>query len=107
MSKKIVTFIEDVEGRDSITHGGVVFVPHQPVALDSDEVELFPWFEGNSSFTVEDAKDETTENQNLDHDADAGASDSGADKGTREIVEEKPAVKVTAPKRGRRKAATK
>jgi hypothetical protein len=53
-----VTFIEPVEGRDTITHGGVSFPVGKAVLVDSTLHDMSPWFEGNSSFEVEAVKAE-------------------------------------------------
>ena len=105
MSKKKITFIAEAEDGVPITHGGVVFVPGQPVTVDADEVQLSPFFLGNPSFTVEDAN-ETTENQPVGNDDHAGAGDRGVSQNADQKREERPAAKVTAT-RSRRKAVAK
>lgn len=106
MSKYLVTFIEEIEGRDTVTHGGVSFAPGKSVELDSNEVEISPWFEGNRSFTVEEIKNEATEDKNLDDNAAENRSDSGGSEGASQD-DEKPTEVVKPVKRVRRKAATK
>lgn len=65
MSIKLISFIGDMGDRDSITQNGVVFHKDEKVEVDSDQVDLSPWFAGNSSFLIEDAPsdsdDEATE----------------------------------------------
>lgn len=55
-----VKFIESVEGRDTISHGGVSFPVGKAVTIDSEKVEMAPWFIGNRSFHVEEMTDEPT-----------------------------------------------
>lgn len=101
--KKKVTFVEQIEGRDTITHNGVTFSPNQAVVLDPSVTEMSPWFIGNRSFIVEDY-DEATETANR---SENGSSDAGADRageGASEVVEE---TTVTKPKRVRKKVAAK
>lgn len=95
-----VKFIENIEGRDSITHGGVSFPIGEAVTIDSEKVEMSPWFEGNSSFTIEDIADETTEDKPVDDDATEDRSDSGANEGAGED-DQVNAVKVK-PTRSRK-----
>lgn len=107
MSKYQVTFIDKVEGRDTITHGGVSFPIGEAVTIDSDDVEMSPWFIGNRSFNVEEVSGETAKNQDQHDDASENRSDSGGSEDARE-VDQKPAVEVIpAAKRARKKVASK
>ena len=104
-----VKFNEEVD--NEIIQGGVSFSSNKPVILDSDKVEMFPWFLGNPTFTCEEIKDEATKVQSDTSDAttanDAGSA--GEDvAGDDEAVDSDEEVAPTpAPKRARRKAASK
>lgn len=100
MSKYLVTFIENIEGRDSISHGGVLFPIGKAVELDSDKVAMSPWFEGNSSFRIEEKGDETSQNQRND------AAENAGDRGAGEVAgEDAEKLEVKPAKRTRKKVA--
>lgn len=97
-----VKFIENIEGRDSITHGGVSFPIGEAVTIDSEKVELSPWFVGNPFFEIEEIDNETTETVN--DDATENRSDSGASEGAGEDDQVNAAkVKPTRPRKAVRK----
>ena len=102
MSKYQVTFIDTVEGRDTITHGGVSFPMGKAVTIDSDDVEMSPWFIGNRSFKVEEVSGETAENQNQHGDATESRRDNGAGEGAGEATQKH---EVKPAKRTRKKVA--
>lgn len=92
-----ITFNETVEDRDNVTHGGVTFHKNEATEVDSNEVELSPWFLGNPSFAVEAIEDEADDHFATD-DSDT-ASETAA-------VEDKEVAKLVT-KRTRKKVATK
>lgn len=102
-----VKFIEKVEGRDTITHGGVSFPIGKAITIDSEKVEMAPWFIGNRSFTVEEMADETTENQNQHDDASENRSDSSGSEDAGQIAEKSADEVKPVTKRVRKKAAAK
>lgn len=75
---KNITCIVDFD--DTLTHGGVTFTKDRPFeVVDTSKVEVYPFFEGNPSFVVEDAEDETTETENQHDDDAAVGADSGSE----------------------------
>lgn len=106
MSKYQVTFIDKVEGRDTITHGGVSFPIGEAVTIDSDDVEMSPWFIGNRSFNVEEISGETAKNQAQHDDISENLGDSGGSEDAGEVYQE-PAFEVTLAAKRTRKVASK
>jgi hypothetical protein len=110
-----VKFNEEVNSE--IIQGGVSFSSNKPVILDSEEVELHPWFLGNPTFTCEEIKDEAAQDKADTSDAvadtDAGsasesvAEDDEATDSDRSEDDSEEVAPTPAPKRTRRKAASK
>ena len=92
--KKLVTYIEHVEGRETVLQNGVSFpVGGKGVIVDSSEFEMSPWFEGNASFTVEDIN-ETTETESVDDDA---VEDRGVSVGSEDANQDDEATEAVKP----------
>ncbi len=56
MLKKIKC-IADFESE--LTHGGVTFHKGRFATVDTDTVSIYPWFDGNPMFVIEDVEAET------------------------------------------------
>lgn len=98
-----VKFIEQIEDRDTVLHGGVFFpTSGEPVVIDSDKVEMSPWFFGNPSFEIEETNNETTETVN--DDAAENRSDSGGSEDAGQVDQVKAVeVKPTRTRKAARK----
>lgn len=101
-----VTFIEPVEDRDSVFHGGVLFPIGEAVEIDSEKTPMSPWFEGNRSFLIEETDNEATKDQDQHDDDSTGSGAAGGSEETA-TVDQETTPAVVKPKRVRRKTAGK